>query len=420
MYQKSLLDRYNCMKRCFFCCFFRSKTLEKFDQKVLFTCTYNGAEKHVTCERFENAASRTKTNKSSLLCALLMMTSVFMTAPENAASRAKTNVIATVHFTGDDVSFYDGPGMLIRNIAKPCINSTWIALLIHGFVPVKTWLLIAIDTAFYAIIRVSHTIYPFPDSMTTLGQRRILVSRFVGPTLVNYVGPKSTCSLSHRRANALGVTLGQRRTCWSDYVESTLCKVYYLCWPNVNLPIKCQLRCRLFVRMKYTVNKLWSAKISSSTFAMNVNSDVNRKQINIFYAYKIRHSWVYWLYLHRYAIFTADVAKHIWDDQSPTISCCCICRCLVDIEWNRDVRPPSWKKISTKIGKQAKNNSITYHILSLQTGKSYEYQCCIILCYKYILTIKLCKSLNHYVGPCLQEKLIYVVSLSHLYKVGPT
>ena len=51
-------------------------------------------EKHVTCERFENAASR-----------------------------AKTNVIAAVHFTDDDVSFYDGPGMLILKTAEPCINS---------------------------------------------------------------------------------------------------------------------------------------------------------------------------------------------------------------------------------------------------------------------------------------------------------
>ena len=71
-----MFDRYYCIKH-----FFPSKTLEKLLQKVLFTCTYNGAEKHVTCERFENAASR-----------------------------AQTNVIATVHETDDDVSFYDGPG----------------------------------------------------------------------------------------------------------------------------------------------------------------------------------------------------------------------------------------------------------------------------------------------------------------------
>ena len=65
-------------------------------------------EKHVTCARFENAAPRTK-----------------------------TNAIANVHFTDDDVNFYYGPGMLIRKTAKPCINSSLIALLIHGAVLVK-------------------------------------------------------------------------------------------------------------------------------------------------------------------------------------------------------------------------------------------------------------------------------------------
>ena len=79
MYQKSMFDRYYCIKH-----FFRSKTLEKLLEKVLFTCTYNGAEKHFTCKRFENAASR-----------------------------AKTNGIATVQITNDDVSFYDGSGLLI-------------------------------------------------------------------------------------------------------------------------------------------------------------------------------------------------------------------------------------------------------------------------------------------------------------------
>ena len=85
MYQKSMFDRYYCIKIIFFC----SKTLEKLFQKVLFSCTYNGTEKHVTCERFENAASR-----------------------------AKTNVIAIVHVTDDDTSFCDVPGMLIRFV-KP-------------------------------------------------------------------------------------------------------------------------------------------------------------------------------------------------------------------------------------------------------------------------------------------------------------
>ena len=64
---------------------------------------------------------------SSLLCTLLMMTSV---------------------------SSYDGPGMLICKTAKQCFNSMWIALLIHGFVPVKTWLLIVCDIAFCAIMAI--------------------------------------------------------------------------------------------------------------------------------------------------------------------------------------------------------------------------------------------------------------------------
>ena len=76
-------------------CFFLARKLWRICFKRSFALTYNSAEKHVTCVRFENAASR-----------------------------AKTNVIATVHVTDDNVSFYDGPGMLIRKTAKPCINST--------------------------------------------------------------------------------------------------------------------------------------------------------------------------------------------------------------------------------------------------------------------------------------------------------
>ena len=64
-------------------------------------------------------------------------------------------------YSDDDVSFCDGPRMLIYRTAKPSFISTLIALLIHGlihgFVPVKTWLLIACDIAFYAIITVSTT-----------------------------------------------------------------------------------------------------------------------------------------------------------------------------------------------------------------------------------------------------------------------
>ena len=41
---------------------------------------------------------------------------------------------------------------------KQVYNSTWIALLKHGFVLVKTWLLIACGTGFYAIIAHKHTL----------------------------------------------------------------------------------------------------------------------------------------------------------------------------------------------------------------------------------------------------------------------
>ena len=147
VYQKSIFEHYYYIKTIF-----RSKTLETLLQRVFLTCVYKGAEKHVSCEQFENAASR-----------------------------AKTNVIATVHFTGDNVSFYDGPGMLIRKTAKPCINSTWIALLIHGFVLVKAWLLIVCDAAFYAIIDcycilIRKTLAPAREKWTTCsrkGEKRI-------------------------------------------------------------------------------------------------------------------------------------------------------------------------------------------------------------------------------------------------------
>ena len=62
-------------------------------------------------------------------------------------------LFATVHATDADVTFYDGPGMHTVKAAKQVYNSTWIALLKHGFVLVKTWLLIARGTGFYAIIK---------------------------------------------------------------------------------------------------------------------------------------------------------------------------------------------------------------------------------------------------------------------------
>ena len=50
-------------------------------------------------------------------------------------------------------------------------------------------------------------IYWNPDSMTALGQRSILVGRFFGQTLVNYVGTTSACSLGHRRTKRCGNVL---------------------------------------------------------------------------------------------------------------------------------------------------------------------------------------------------------------------
>ena len=81
IYQEGMIYRYYCRKPFF--SFFVRKLWRKCFKKVLFTCTYIGAEKYVTCERFENAAYR-----------------------------AKTNVIDILHFTDDDVSFYDGPESL--------------------------------------------------------------------------------------------------------------------------------------------------------------------------------------------------------------------------------------------------------------------------------------------------------------------
>ena len=122
MYQNSMSDCYYCIKH-----FFRLKTLEKLLQKVLFTCTYNGQKSMLPWNVLKMLLPGQRLT-SLLLNTLLMMTSVFMTAPEC---------------------------FNIRKTANPCINSMWIALLIHGLVLVKTWLLIACDTAFYGIIFIS-------------------------------------------------------------------------------------------------------------------------------------------------------------------------------------------------------------------------------------------------------------------------
>ena len=93
VYQKSMFDRYYCIKL-----FFSLENFGEIAQKVIFTCTYNGTEK---------------------LCF------------ENVASRAKTNFITTVHFTDDE------PGVVARSACKqPRVRSPRPA---HSFVETWSW-----------------------------------------------------------------------------------------------------------------------------------------------------------------------------------------------------------------------------------------------------------------------------------------
>ena len=92
--------------------FFSLKNVGEMDSKFLFTCTYSTLPANVLNMPLT----------SSLLCTLLMMMSVFVKAP--------------------DCLF----------VKPQSINSMWIALLIHGYLLVEIWLLMACDTAFYAII----------------------------------------------------------------------------------------------------------------------------------------------------------------------------------------------------------------------------------------------------------------------------
>ena len=126
MYQKTMFDRYYSIKTV---C--HLKTLEKTLQKVQFCITII-ARKTWRISRlwkclFENIDLRHNfvTKLRSFLCTLLLMTSILW--------RHRVR---------------------ISKVQKPCTNSTLIAWLIHGFLPVETWLLIACDTAFYAIIIV--------------------------------------------------------------------------------------------------------------------------------------------------------------------------------------------------------------------------------------------------------------------------
>ena len=102
--------------------------LWKNASKSSFLYYYNGAQKH---EGFEKACSRAKT------CVIL--TSLYY-----------------VHFFARYCwwrQFLWWPRIRIFKVQKPCINSRWIAWLIHGILLVKTWLLIACDKAFYAMIK---------------------------------------------------------------------------------------------------------------------------------------------------------------------------------------------------------------------------------------------------------------------------
>ena len=102
---------------------------------------------------------------------------------EKACSRAMTYVILTslnyVHFYTHYCwwrQFLWRPRMRICKVQKPCINSAWIAWLIHWFLPVKTWLLIACDTGFYAIIKVKMSLHIHPHSTLCMRAAKALVS----------------------------------------------------------------------------------------------------------------------------------------------------------------------------------------------------------------------------------------------------
>ena len=127
MFQKSMFDRYYCIET-----FSHSKTWRKYLEKFFFPVPIMARKATLPANVFKTPLPGQR------------LTSCWR----------HEITFATVHVTGDDISFCDGPGMLIPKTAKPCINSTWIALLIHGFVPVKTSLLIACDTALYAIILI--------------------------------------------------------------------------------------------------------------------------------------------------------------------------------------------------------------------------------------------------------------------------
>ena len=102
----------------------------KWTRKSILSAAKSPRKWHVHCVCFENATSRANTN--------VMLTSYFYVCYRARYWRWR--------------HFLYGPGMHTVKAAKQVYNSTWIALLKHGFVLVKTWLLIACGTGFYAII----------------------------------------------------------------------------------------------------------------------------------------------------------------------------------------------------------------------------------------------------------------------------
>ena len=122
-----MFDRYYCIKNKLR--YMKIRNLwRKWTRKAILSAAKRPRKWHVHCVCFENATSR--------------------------ATSCWRHVVtfATVHATDADVTSYDGPGMHTFKAAKQVYNSTRIALLKHGFVLVKTWLLIACGTGFYAIM----------------------------------------------------------------------------------------------------------------------------------------------------------------------------------------------------------------------------------------------------------------------------
>ena len=92
------------------------KYLEKMLRKLLLSCTYNGMERHVTCERFENTASRTKT--------YVILTS-------------RNYVCGCARYWRWHQFLWRSRNLTCKT-AKLCSNSTWFALLIHRFLSVNS------------------------------------------------------------------------------------------------------------------------------------------------------------------------------------------------------------------------------------------------------------------------------------------